>query len=409
MVSEQIHLEGHLIDSMILSRILDEIVASGGDFKLMQTAIGQSREDLSSAEIQVSAADADRLSELIGRLSRLGATVKTPQDAKLAPAEQDGVFPEGFYSTTNQKTLIRWDGNWIEVGRQEMDCGIRFDESSRSFTCAPVCHARKGDRFVIGHQGVKVIPQERSRQEGVFEFMSSSVSTEKPKNVIIASVAHRMRAARQSGRKILLVAGPAIVHTGSARHVIRLIENGYVHVLFAGNALATHDIEQALYGTSLGVYMDRATPAEAGHEHHLRAINTIRRCGSIPAAVEKGVLETGIMHACVRHGVEMLLAGSIRDDGPLPDVVTDAVEAQDRMRDYVQQGDIGFALMVATLLHSVATGNLLPADVPVVCVDISPAVVTKLADRGSWQTVGLVTDVEPFFRELLGNLGLNDA
>jgi lysine-ketoglutarate reductase/saccharopine dehydrogenase-like protein (TIGR00300 family) len=202
----------------------------------------------------------------------------------------------------------------------------------------------------------------------------------------------------------LLVGGPAIVHTGSVRHVVRLIEEGYVHILFAGNALATHDIELALFGTSLGVYMEQAIPADTGHEHHLRAINTIRRCGSIRAAVETGVITSGIMHACVRHNVDFVLAGSIRDDGPLPEVITDVLVAQDKMREFVPQ--TGFALMVATTLHSVATGNLLPAWVPVVCVDISPATVTKLSDRGTFQTVGVVTDVEPFFRELLIDLGI---
>ena len=202
--------------------------------------------------------------------------------------------------------------------------------------------------------------------------------------------------------------GPAIVHTGSAPHMVKLIEAGYIHVLFAGNALAAHDLEQALYGTSLGVHMARAVPADAGHEHHLRAINTVRRHGSIRAAVEAGVVTSGIMHACIKHNVEFLLAGSIRDDGPLPEVITDTLIAQDRMREYIQSGEIGLGLMIATTLHSVATGNLLPACIPAVCVDISPAVVTKLADRGSLQTIGLVTDVEPFLRELLHHLGLDN-
>ncbi|HQA44488.1 MAG TPA: TIGR00300 family protein, partial [Phycisphaerae bacterium] len=237
------------------------------------------------------------------------------------------------------------------------------------------------------------------------EFMSSNVSTEKPKNVIIQDVAQKMRSVKEAGGKILLVGGPAIVHTGSVRHVVRLIEEGFVRILFAGNALATHDIELALFGTSLGVHMDRAIPADTGHEHHLRAINTIRRYGSIRAAVEAGVVTSGIMHACIRHNVDFVLAGSIRDDGPLPEVITDVLVAQDRMREFVPE--VGFALMVATTLHSVATGNLLPAWVPVVCVDISPSTVTKLSDRGTFQTVGVVTDVEPFFRELLSELGVS--
>ncbi len=403
MISEEIELEGHIVDSLILSKVLDEILAFGGEFEFKQVDLGRKRADRSRVMIQVTAPDAHRLTEIVARVARHGAVLRAAEDVHLVVAEQDGVFPEGFYSSTNQKTLARWQETWYEVHHQEMDCGIRFDEAGPSFECVPVCHVRKGDRLVVSHRGLKVIPLERPRQAGPFEFMTSDISTEKPKNVITRRVAEQMRQIRDAGGKILLVGGPAIIHTGSARHIVRLIEEGYVHILFAGNALAAHDIEQAIFGTSLGVHMERAIPAEAGHEHHLRAINTIRRCGSIAQAVEAGIITTGIMHACVRHGVEMVLAGSIRDDGPLPEVITDALEAQDRMRHHVRQA--GFCLMIATTLHSIATGNLLPAWVPTVCVDISPAVVTKLADRGSFQTVGLVTDVEPFLRELLAELG----
>ena len=406
MVTEEIQIEGHIIDSLVLSKVLDEIVSSGGDFSIEHIQIGQKHGDRSEATIEVSAPTAEALGNLVARIGRLGATIRTPQEAELVPADRDGVFPEGFYSTTNLPTLVRWRGNWVPVERQEMDCGIRQDERTDSFACVAVCHVRRGDRMVVGHRGIKVIPLQRTHQAGTFEFMNSAVSTEKPKNVIIHDIAERMREVKEGGKKILLVGGPAIVHTGSARHVVRLIEAGYIQVIFAGNALATHDLEQTLFGTSLGIHMDRAIPVDAGHEHHLRAINTIRRCGSIRAAVEQGLVNSGIMHACVRHGVEFVLAGSIRDDGPLPEVITDALVAQDRMREVIQAGGIGFCLMIATTLHSVATGNLLPASIPVVCVDISPAVVTKLADRGSFQTVGLVTDVEPFLRELLHDLEL---
>lgn len=402
MISEEITLEGHIIDSLILSKVLDEILAFGGDFRLLDVHIGQDRNDRSSATIEVRAADPTSLADLMAQLGRHGATFYTPENVRLIEAEQDGVFPESFYSTTNQQTLVRWRDDWHEVRQQEMDCGIRMVGEDNVFECVPVCHVRRGDRIVVGHRGVKVVPLERSREGGMFEFMSSHVSTEKPKNVLIHDVARRMYAARQSGRPIILVGGPAIIHTGSAPHVVELIEKGYIQVLFAGNALATHDIEHALYGTSLGVHLDRAIPVDAGHEHHLRAINTVRRHGSIRAAVEAGAITSGIMHACVRHQVAVVLAGSIRDDGPLPEVITDALAAQDRMRAYVQ--DAGYCLMIATMLHAVATGNLLPARVPVACVDISPAVVTKLADRGSFQTVGIVTDVEPFLRELLAEL-----
>jgi lysine-ketoglutarate reductase/saccharopine dehydrogenase-like protein (TIGR00300 family) len=198
------------------------------------------------------------------------------------------------------------------------------------------------------------------------------------------------------------VGGPAIVHTGSAHHVAKLIRDGWIQTVFAGNALATHDIEQALYSTSLGVSIEHGEAIEHGHEHHLRAINTIRRAGGITRAVESGMLTSGIMFECVKNGVDLVLAGSIRDDGPLPEVITDTLEAQDRMRLAIR--DAGFALLIATALHSIATGNLLPAWVKVVCVDINPATVTKLSDRGTFQTIGLVTDVEPFLRSLAGEL-----
>ncbi|GMU20875.1 MAG: hypothetical protein AMXMBFR13_09710 [Phycisphaerae bacterium] len=401
MVSEEIQVEGHIIDSLVLSKILDEILAFGGDFKIRQVDVGQRRGDRSRAVIDVSAPDLEKLGGILAQIGRHGATFHTPQDAHLVPTDRDGVFPEGFYSTTNQRTLVRRQGEWLPVARQEMDCGIRVDPTG-GFECVPVANVKAGDAIVVGHRGVKVIPLERARQAGVFEFMTSNVSTEKPKNVIIHDVAERMKEVKHAGGKILLVGGPAIVHTGSVDHVVRLIEEGFVRVLFAGNALATHDIELALFGTSLGIHMDQAIPADTGHEHHLRAINTIRRHGSIKAAVEAGVVTSGIMHACIRHNVDFVLAGSIRDDGPLPEVITDVLEAQDRMRGYAQE--VGFALMIATTLHSVATGNLLPAWVPVACVDISPATVTKLADRGTFQTVGVVTDVEPFLRELLTEL-----
>ncbi|MFP6658521.1 MAG: TIGR00300 family protein, partial [Pirellulales bacterium] len=256
--------------------------------------------------------------------------------------------------------------------------------------------------MVVGHSGDRVFPHERQQRGQAFEFMSSNVSTEKPKGIAIRGIAQEMASNRRAGGKTLIVGGPAIVHTGSGEHLCRLIREGYVNRLFAGNALATHDIEQSLFGTSLGVNIDQGSLAEAGHEHHLRAINRIRRAGSIRAAVEAKVLTGGIMYECVKNDVDFLLAGSIRDDGPLPDVITDAIEAQRRMREEIR--DVTFCLMIATMLHSVAVGNLLPAWVKVICVDINPSTAIKLSDRGSFQTVGLVTDVEPFLRALVGEL-----
>jgi lysine-ketoglutarate reductase/saccharopine dehydrogenase-like protein (TIGR00300 family) len=266
---------------------------------------------------------------------------------------------------------------------------------------------RAGDRVVVGHAGVRVFPEERSRDRQTFEFMGSTVSTEKPKGITIRNIARQMAENRAGKKKTAVVGGPAIVHTGSGGYVQQLIRQGYVDLLMAGNALAAHDVEQAMFGTSLGAYLDREGLAEAGHEHHLRAINCIRRAGGIRQAVQKGILRSGIMYECVRHNVDFLLAGSIRDDGPLPEVITDVLEAQRQMREKLR--GISFCLMIASTLHSVAVGNLLPAWVRVVCVDINPSTAIKLCDRGSFQTTSLVTDVAPFLRAMVEELAAIDA
>ncbi len=407
MFREIVTLEGHIIDSRALANVLADVVRYGGEFRILEFEVGRTPTEPSRARLEVRADTHEQMEELLARISQHGAVWHEAEDVQLVEADCDGAFPESFYSTTNQRTFVRYRGAWHEVERQEMDCGIRYDPERDRFECIPMIRVRRGDRIVCGHGGIRVQPNEPQSAEGLFRFMASEVSSEKPKTTIIRNCARQMLEARKRGRKLLLVAGPAIVHTGATPHVVRLIERGYIHRLFAGNALAVHDIEHALFGTSLGVYIERATLAEAGHEHHLRAINAIRRAGSIRAAVEQGLLTRGLMHACVRHDVPFVLAGSIRDDGPLPEVITDTLAAQDAMREAIR--DVGFVLMVATALHSIAVGNLLPAWVPVVCVDISPAVLTKLADRGSFQRVGLVTDVEPFFRELIDVLEVLEA
>jgi lysine-ketoglutarate reductase/saccharopine dehydrogenase-like protein (TIGR00300 family) len=398
--SDEITLQGHLIDSAILPRVMDEIVASGGSFRFLEFNIGTSQEDPSFCRIEVTCADDTQLAKTLSLIAHHGAVVESTADAEIIVVDHDGVFPTAFYSTTNQRTAVRHEGHWLDVCNQEMDCAIR--RVGNAFECVAVSNVKAGDEVVCGYHGIKVEPQQRERNPNMFEFMSSAVSSERPKHALIREVASRMREVRESGKRILLVGGPAIVHTGAGRHVVQLIEDGYINLLFAGNALATHDIEQSLHGTSLGMHVDKAVPIDSGHEHHIRSINTIRQCGSIAEAVDQGVLTSGIMHRCVTQGIDFVLAGSIRDDGPLPDVITDVLAAQDRMRDFV--GEIGFVLIVATALHGIATGNILPAWIPMVCVDIEAAVVTKLADRGSWQTVGIVTDVEPFFHELLEQL-----
>ncbi len=398
-VSETITLEGHIIDSHALSRVLDDIHAFGGQFRILEVHIGRTRDERSLARIEVSAETPDKLRKLLHAVGKRGALWHEREEVELVAADMDGALPEEFYSTTNQHTQVYHNERWYDVQRQEMDCALVYDAGQDVFFCQPMTLVRKGDQIVCGQRGVKLLPFERQAASGVFEFMRSEISTEKPKTAIIRNIAEQLVEARDAGRKILLVGGPAIVHTGAVPHIEWLIENGFIHLLFAGNALAVHDIEYSLLGTSLGVYLDKATLADAGHENHLRAINTIRRAGGIAQAVEAGILTSGIMHACVRHNVKYVLSGSVRDDGPLPDVESDMVIAQQKMRELVPE--IGFALMVATALLSIATGNLLPAWIPAVAVDISPSVLTKLSDRGSFQTIGLVTDVEPFFHELV--------
>lgn len=408
---EEIEVSGHIIDSLILPKILDLITSSGGHFHIKNIAIGQGRHDPSYALLDVSAPTDALLAEIVAQIADHGAVPTAQQDCRLVAADMDGAFPESFYSTTNQRTQIRIGGHWRDVADQEMDCGIVVDAATSenpTARCIAMTDVAAGMNIVVGHAGVRVFPHERATEDRHgFEFMNSAVSTEKPKGVAIRQIAQQMRETKRSGGKLAIVGGPAIIHTGSVPHVCRLIQGGYVDLLLAGNALATHDIEQALFGTSLGVHLDRGDVVEAGHEHHLRAINRIRRAGSIRAAVDSGVLKSGIMYECVRAGVPFLLAGSIRDDGPLPEVVTDVLDAQRQMRSLLKGVD--FCLMIATTLHSIAVGNLLPAWVKVVCVDINPSTVIKLSDRGSFQTVGLVTDVEPFLRALVQELGVNAA
>jgi lysine-ketoglutarate reductase/saccharopine dehydrogenase-like protein (TIGR00300 family) len=402
-VSEEVQLAGHIIDSLLLPKVLDAIVTRGGSYDILDMKVGQRSSDPSTARIAVRAPTQDRLQEVLNVIHAHGARPVHATDCVLTPADVDGAFPEGFYCSTNFKTQVRVGGEWLDVRDQEMDCGIVVD-AAKVARCVPMTDVRLGDRIVVGRQGVRVFPEAAERRTDLFEFMSSPVSSEKPKGATVREIAAAMRRSKEAGEKILAVLGPAVVHTGGSEWVGRLIRHGYLNVLFAGNALATHDMEQALYGTSLGVSLDRGLPAEEGHEHHLRTINTIRRLGGIAPAVAAGKLTSGIMYECVKANVPFLLAGSIRDDGPIPEVITDVLKAQAEMRKHVP--GVGFCLMVATTLHSIAVGNLLPAWVKVACVDINPATVTKLMDRGSVQTIGIVSDVEPFLRSLVTELGV---
>jgi lysine-ketoglutarate reductase/saccharopine dehydrogenase-like protein (TIGR00300 family) len=404
-VVEEVEIQGHIIDSLLLPKVLDEILTHGGTYTLKDIRIGQRQADTSYARIEVRAPTAVQLDEILDIIHDHGATPTSADDCSVVAADMDGAFPEEFYSTTNYRTQIRLHGEWIDVEDQEMDCGILVDPEGGAARCIPMVLVRKGDQIVVGRKGLRVFPAETAARQSLFEFMASPVSSEKPKGVTVREIAAAMRRTRETGDKILAVLGPAVVHTGSSPHICKLIQAGYLNVLFAGNALATHDIEQAFFGTSLGVSMERGLPAEEGHEHHLRAINKVRRLGGIKNAVAQGILKSGIMYECIRHQVPFVLAGSIRDDGPLPEVITDVLDAQQQMRDQIR--GVGFCLMVATALHSIATGNLLPAWVKVACVDINPATVTKLSDRGSAQTVGIVTDAEPFLRALVHELGIH--
>ena len=399
MFSEQIELRGHIIDSLILPKVLDEILTNGGTFTIREIRIGKQRHDASYACIDVFGPSPEVVDGIVRRLRQHGAEVVEQTTVRLAEAPADGVFPPDFYVTSNQQTFVHLDGKWVEVQPATMDCGITVDLAKGEARAVKFCQVSKGMLLAAGHHGIRVVPPQRSiDRRSVFEFMASSVSSEKPKSAVIREIAAEFRLVKEAGGKILVVAGPAVVHTGAGEHFEKLIGWGYVNLLFAGNALAAHDIEQALFGTSLGVYLERGALADEGHENHMRAINTIRAAGGISQAVAKGILRRGIMHQCIKHKVDFVLAGSIRDDGPLPEVITDVVEAQKAMRSRL--GGVTIALMMGTMLHSIAVGNLLPASVKTICVDINPSVVTKLTDRGTFQAIGLVTDIEPFLREL---------
>jgi lysine-ketoglutarate reductase/saccharopine dehydrogenase-like protein (TIGR00300 family) len=398
-----VEVRGHIVDSLILAKILDVIVDAGAAYRMLEFDIGRSHTDPSRARIELTTQSHEDLAQLLAELHPHGAHPVDEPDARLEPAPADGVLPRGFYATTNLPTSVKIDGRFIDVDREEMDCALVVDEGVVRNT--PMGKVRAGDRVVVGLAGVKVQPLEKPRDTTPgesFAFMTSEISSEKPKAILVAEVARRIQRIKGEGGRLLLVAGPALIHTGSGPDLARLVREGWIDVLFAGNGFATHDIESALLGTSLGISLKEGMPDEGGHANHLRAINEVRRWGSIAAGVEHGELHSGVMYECVRRGVPFVLAGSLRDDGPLPDVITDVIAAQDAMR--ANLDGVRVALMLASTLHAIATGNLLPATVETYCVDINQAVVTKLADRGSHQVLGIVTDVGLFVRQLTSHL-----
>jgi len=409
LTQETVVLSGHIIDSLILAKVLDTILMMGGSFDLEEVSIGKTRNEPSRARIVVRASSMTLLADILQAIQPHGASVDRELDCQCKAAPADGVFPDDFYATTHLPTQVRLAGQWIDVEGIEMDLGIVANPNKTGARTVSMGDVRHGDLVVTGRTGIRVTPLQRPQERDVFSFMESQVSAERPHGHIIADVAKRMQVLREGfragkpGCKVLLAGGPAIIHAGGRDALTWLIEEAFVHVLFCGNALAAHDMEADLYGTSLGYGLAAGRAVPHGHEHHLRTINRIRAIGSIQKAVETGIIKQGIMAACVKHGVQVVMAGTIRDDGPLPGVITDSVSAQTAMRAAIP--GIGLALLIASTLHAVATGNLLPATIPTVCVDVNPAVPTKLADRGSFQAVGLVMDAASFLRDVARELG----
>ncbi len=396
MASETIELRGHIIDSLILPKVLDQILTRGAEFKIVEIKIGQKRVDQSFARIEVTAPGEEELKDLILRLLQHGAEVVRRADVTLAAAPEDGVFPHDFYVTTNQQTFVRTNGREIEVKPATMDSAIAVDGSSAR--AIKFFDVRKGDQVVVGLAGVRVVPVQRSTEHtDAFQFINRSIGLETPKGPVISELAKELKRARDNKGKIAVVAGPALVRTGAGEHLQRLINEGYVQRLFAGNSFAVYDAERVLYGTWLGFNPERAL-AQGGHENHLRATNVLRECGGLANAVSKGLLKTGIMFACIKNDVDVVLTGSIRDDAPIPGVTTDVVEAQKIMRDKLL--DVTHVLLLSTFEHSMAVASLLAPNVKSVCVDISPAAVDHVVANQPFQSIGLVTDVESFMREL---------
>lgn len=399
MPSELIELSGHIIDSWTLPRVWDVIMDRGGNFTVEEMRIGSHKTDPSYARLKVEAPDSTILELIISELQQFGAALLHGIDAQTIVVEQHGVLPTDFYSTTNLPTQVRIQGQWVSVENIEMDVAIVVEAARKRAYCKPMHEVQVGDQVIVGHEGIRVQPFERARERESFAFMQSTVSTEKVKVLAIHEIARQMKETRANGGKILFVLGPAVIHTGAGRYVAELIRKGYVQVIFGGNAIITHDIEYALFGTSLGVDLRSGEQVEGGHRNHLRAINAMRAIGSTQKAIESGLLREGITYEAQKHDVRMVLAGSIRDDGPMPGVISDMQEAQKQMRAALP--GVQMAVMVASMLHAIATGNVLPSTVRTVVVDINPSVVTKLADRGSFQAAGLITDAELFLRELV--------
>jgi lysine-ketoglutarate reductase/saccharopine dehydrogenase-like protein (TIGR00300 family) len=402
--TEVIEAEGHLVDSQLLNAIFDKVIERSGRFEVLEFNLGRTNEEFSKLIMKVGTSDEVSLQQLLEDLMRLGCHSAPLRDANLIAAEVDGVVSEGFYSTTNHHTEVRMDGQWLSVSKQRMDGVIVVRGSAAA--CKKLRDVRTGDLVVSGVDGIRVSPEFAERDRLGFAFMTNDVSTERRVEVSAAKVVAMMRDVKENRGRIAFVAGPVVVHSGGVEYFCNLLRQGYVDVLLAGNALAVHDIEHSLFGTSLGIDLDAGVSVDEGHQNHMRAINVIRRAGGCREAVASGVLKSGIMYEAITRDVEYVLAGSIRDDGPLPDTVMDLIEAQDCYADALD--GVSMVIMLSTMLHSIGVGNMLPSHVRVVCVDINPSVVTKLGDRGSSQTVGIVTDVGLFLHQLSTQLAEDD-
>ena len=394
--SETVEAAGHLIDSGVLSGIMDKIIEVRASYEILSFDIGRTNDDVSRIRMKVTAPDGGALADLLQQLTTFGCHAVKEKDVVVKPAEKDRCVPDDFYSTTNHRTYVRLGGDWVEVERQRMDAVIVVANGRAE--CRKLRDVKAGESVVCGHRGIKVTPEFRERDRLGFAFMSNDVSSERRVEGSVSRIAEMMRDVKKAGGRIAVVAGPVVVHTGGVEHFGAIVRRGFVNVVLAGNALAVHDVEFALSGTSLGIDLQAGAPVEQGHRNHMAAINTINRAGGLRQAVEAGVLKSGIMYECVTHNVPFVLAGSIRDDGPLPETEMDLIEAQEQYA--AALSGVHLVLMLSSMLHSIGVGNMLPSWVRVVCVDINPAVVTKLSDRGSSQTVGVVTDVGLFLHRL---------
>lgn len=399
-VHEVVEAEGHLIDSHIMERIFDTVVEFDSRFEVETFYIGRTNDDPSRLRLKLEAPNRETLDQLLSQLLGLGCAPADSSDAELQIVAKDKCAPDDFYSTTNHRTHVRRGGEWIEVESQRMDAMIVVEDGRAR--CARLRDLKAGQQVVVGMRGIRVVPESKERDRLKFSFMSNEISSERQVETAVRQTVELIRHARAENRKVVAVAGPVVVHTGGVGPLSSLIRNGYVQALLAGNALAVHDIEAALYGTSLGIRQSDGRQEDHGHRNHMRAINAINQAGSIAAAVESGKLRSGVMYECVKAGIPFVLAGSLRDDGPLPDCLTDMNQAQDAYA--AQLKGAGLVLCLSSMLHSIATGNMLPSWVKIVCVDINPAVATKVSDRGSGQAVSVVTDVG-LFLDLL-NRGL---